>query len=161
MIPNSVLINNNYHLAYYSRTSELGYAASEIGCVNSNAQALGIRMHDSGLNGKFFYSGPFPANTVLINNTDTTGLMIGSRFTIDSAKIYQDGSFLASNTSLNTGILPTISLGVGAQNYTGFQGEYSGKECAFSSIGDGLTDTEAANYYTAVQTFQTTLGRQV
>jgi hypothetical protein len=31
----------------------------------------------------------------------------------------------------------------------------------FASIGDGLTDTEAANFYTAVQRFQTTLGRQV
>ena len=39
--------------------------------------------------------------------------------------------------------------------------EYSSKECAFASIGDGLTDTEAANLYTAVQVFQTTLGRQV
>lgn len=34
-------------------------------------------------------------------------------------------------------------------------------ECAFASIGDGLTDTEAVNFYTAVQRFQTTLGRQV
>jgi hypothetical protein len=40
-------------------------------------------------------------------------------------------------------------------------GQYSGRETAFSSIGDGLTDTEAANYYTAVQTFQTTLSRNV
>ena len=38
---------------------------------------------------------------------------------------------------------------------------YSAKECAFASIGDGLTDTEAANFYTAVQTFQTTLSRNV
>jgi hypothetical protein len=28
-------------------------------------------------------------------------------------------------------------------------------------LGDGLTDTEAANFYTAVQTYQTTLGRNV
>jgi len=34
-------------------------------------------------------------------------------------------------------------------------------ESRFASIGDGLTDTEAANFYTAVQRFQTTLGRQV
>jgi hypothetical protein len=38
---------------------------------------------------------------------------------------------------------------------------YSTKECAFASIGDGLTDTEAGNLYTAVQAYQTTLGRQV
>ena len=38
---------------------------------------------------------------------------------------------------------------------------YSTKQCAFASIGDGLTDTEAANFYTAVNAFQTTLSRQV
>jgi hypothetical protein len=37
----------------------------------------------------------------------------------------------------------------------------SDKECAFASIHIGLTSTEAANFYTAVQRFQTTLGRQV
>jgi hypothetical protein len=44
--------------------------------------------------------------------------------------------------------------GVGVQYYTD-------RECAFASIGDGLTDTEAANFYTAVQAYQTTLSRQV
>jgi len=39
--------------------------------------------------------------------------------------------------------------------------DFSAKETAFSSIGDGLTDTQAANYYTAVQAFQTSLSRQV
>jgi hypothetical protein len=38
---------------------------------------------------------------------------------------------------------------------------YDSREKAFASIGDSLTDTEAANFYTAVQRFQTTLGRQV
>lgn len=38
---------------------------------------------------------------------------------------------------------------------------YNQKECAFGSIGDGLTDTQASNFYTAVQAFQTTLSRQV
>ena len=34
-------------------------------------------------------------------------------------------------------------------------------QCAFASIGEGLTDAEASSFYTAVQTYQTTLGRQV
>jgi hypothetical protein len=33
--------------------------------------------------------------------------------------------------------------------------------CAFASIGDGLSDTEASDFYAAVQAFQTTLSRQV
>ena len=38
---------------------------------------------------------------------------------------------------------------------------FSNAEIAIASIGDGLSDTEAANFYTAVQAFQTTLSRQV
>jgi hypothetical protein len=50
---------------------------------------------------------------------------------------------------------------LGAVNNSNSGTFYSTKQCAFASIGDGLTDTEAANYYTAVQTFQTTLGRSI
>ena len=38
---------------------------------------------------------------------------------------------------------------------------YGNRECALASIGLGLSDTEAANFYTAVQAFNTTLSRQV
>jgi hypothetical protein len=38
---------------------------------------------------------------------------------------------------------------------------YSSKQCAFSSIGDGLSSAEATNFYNIVQAFQTTLSRQV
>jgi len=38
---------------------------------------------------------------------------------------------------------------------------FSSTSYAFASIGDGLTDTQASNFYTAVQAFQTTLSRQV
>jgi hypothetical protein len=49
---------------------------------------------------------------------------------------------------------------LGAENYPVVT-YYSTMQLAFSTIGDGLTDTEAANLYTAVQAYQTTLGRQV
>jgi len=38
---------------------------------------------------------------------------------------------------------------------------YSNRQQSFASIGDGLTDAEALSFYNAVQTFNTTLGRQV
>jgi hypothetical protein len=38
---------------------------------------------------------------------------------------------------------------------------YNNAELAFASLGDGLTDTEAANFYTAVQAFQTALSRNI
>ena len=50
---------------------------------------------------------------------------------------------------------------IGASNWTGTTNQYTPHQNAFTSIGDGLTDTEAANLYTAVQAFQTALNRQV
>jgi hypothetical protein len=50
---------------------------------------------------------------------------------------------------------------IGALNNDGLMQNWSNRQYSFASIGDGLTDTEAANFYTAVQAFQTTLGRQV
>ena len=39
--------------------------------------------------------------------------------------------------------------------------QFSSFECAFASGGDGLSDTEATDLYTAVQDFQTALFRNV
>jgi hypothetical protein len=50
---------------------------------------------------------------------------------------------------------------ISALNNNGSTVNFSGRECAFASIGDGLNDTEAANLYTAVQNYQITLNRQV
>jgi hypothetical protein len=40
-------------------------------------------------------------------------------------------------------------------------GAYGTKQFAFATIGLGLSGTDALNFYTAIQTFQTTLGRNV
>ena len=46
-------------------------------------------------------------------------------------------------------------------NYLGSPGFYNSTGYAFLSLGGALNATNAANYYTAVQAFQTTLGRQI
>ena len=40
-------------------------------------------------------------------------------------------------------------------NSLGTPATYTTKQCAFSSIGDGLTDAESANFYNRVQTLMT------
>jgi hypothetical protein len=39
--------------------------------------------------------------------------------------------------------------------------EFSNKQIAFASIGAGLTVTQASNFYTAINTFQTALSRNI
>jgi hypothetical protein len=55
----------------------------------------------------------------------------------------------------------SFNVFIGARNQSNTAQFFSNRQCAFSSIGDGLTDTEAANFRTAVQAYQTTLSRNV
>ena len=55
----------------------------------------------------------------------------------------------------------TFPVWISALNNAGSIVEPSSNRIAFAYLGDGLTDTEASNFYTAVQAFQTTLSRQV
>ena len=73
--------------------------------------------------------------------------------------IFRNGVNLQSKAT--GGTLPSRTLFLGASNGgSGGQFYWNGR-MSFSSIGDGLTDTEASNFYTAVQAFNTTLSRQV
>lgn len=56
---------------------------------------------------------------------------------------------------------PNFNLYIGGNNTAGTPSYFSTKQCAFAYTGDGLTPTEHSNLYSAIQAFQTTLGRQV
>lgn len=60
-----------------------------------------------------------------------------------------------------TGNFFNANMYLGAINYIGNPNYFQNVPFVFSSIGDGLTNTEVTAFYNAVQTFQTTLGRQV
>jgi hypothetical protein len=54
-----------------------------------------------------------------------------------------------------------LPMFIGAIKQTTGVGATIDSTCAFVSVGDGLDGTEVANFYTIVQAYQTTLGRQV
>jgi hypothetical protein len=94
-------------------------------------------------------------------NSSTSGNYIVSRNSITSLKTYKNGSLSNTNTSNNgTGRYPLYSFSFGAlRNGVSSWGNYFDGEHVFSSLGDGLSDTESYNLNTAIQTFNTTLNR--
>jgi hypothetical protein len=90
----------------------------------------------------------------------TDGMFIGNRANINSNKIFKNGTLFGSNTN-GSGILPNIPLYLAAANTITGAVAFSSLQTAFASIGDGLSDTDASNFYSAVQSFQTTLSRNV
>jgi hypothetical protein len=147
---------NNYHLSYYSRTQNNTTGANDmgVGVVGGN---IGLTFYYAIISVKFFATGRYTPYYVTSPNNDTTGFLIGNRQSATSAKLIQDNVTLNS-IAISDNQLSTNNMTLGGSNSTN---EYSNRECAFSSIGDGLTDTEASNFYTAVQAFQTTLSRNV
>jgi hypothetical protein len=156
----SDLQQNSQHLCIYSRTN-----------ISAGQVDMGI-MTDIPNNGSYLavkFSGSiFP--TIQCSESSggtspyatTLGLIVGNRNNSTQSKFYQNGSLLQtfSRNSTIANITNNIYLGAYNLNLTGAAG-FSTKQYAFSSIGDGLTDTQASNFYTAVQAFQTTLSRQV
>jgi len=68
---------------------------------------------------------------------------------------------LATATQLATAVRPTVSAYIGAANGSGVAANFSAKEFAFASIGNGLTDLDVKILATLVQAYQTSLGRNI
>lgn len=146
------LYKTSLHLSYYSRTSVGNANQRDIG--NGDIFVAMIIRFTNGL----FYSQL--GGNVTVSNSNTKGFFIVSKSTPGKVSAYRNDSVLmneVTTTDVNPGN-QTMYLFAGKWNT--IQG-FSTKECAFASIGYGLTPTEAGIFNTIVQTFQTALGRNV
>jgi hypothetical protein len=105
-------------------------------------------------------------NPAVYTDTKKRGYYTVSRTLSTEYEIYDTGA--SRQTKLNNSSAYTDNLArsiyIGAlNNLDGVGGAYyyTDSQISFATIGDGLTDTDAANLYTIVQKYQTTLGRQV
>jgi hypothetical protein len=92
--------------------------------------------------------------------TQFQGLFTTSRTSSTAVAAYKNGTNIKTDVKSSSN-QPTFNTYIGARSNVGTAANFDSKQCAFASIGDGLTDTDASNFYTAVQAFQTTLSRQV
>ena len=154
----TTLTNNNYHLSYYSRTQKTTGQEVDLGSNEfATVKMIALDQYYAGA-GKAFVAGDYNTSVIVNADTNTLGMLVGSRTSQTSAKMFMNNVQKGSTLTLsNPNALPNSKFFF--SNY--IANEYSSKQCAFASIGDGLTDTEASNFYTAVQAFNTTLLRQV
>lgn len=79
----------------------------------------------------------------------------------NSSKAYNGSTVKTTNTSPNATPNSNEACYSGALNNSGSPILYSGSNVAFEFYGDGLSDSDVTALNTAVNTFQTTLGRNV
>ena len=149
-------VNDDVHLSFYSRTN-LNTAQVEIGsAISGVGPYLLLNIRTSGTT--YFIMNENGAYTTGAD-ADSRAFYIGTK-NGTTTKGYRNSVNIATRT-IAALTRPNFSTYLLCFNAGGTASAYSTKQCAFSSIGDGLTPTEAANFYTAVQAYQTTLGRQV
>ena len=153
------LLNPNTNMAFnnqsYSLYKNLLSANYEFGTVDAgyNGVALGLTSGAPyGVINEFILNS-FTANTA-------NGFYTLNRVDSAEKKLFRNGALFETKTSAAT----SLTLGniyLGGRERLGVSDNFATGSYRFFSIGDGLTDTEAINFYTAVQTFQTFLSRNV
>jgi hypothetical protein len=144
---------DDVHISVYLRTNNDG-VKSDIGIFNGSNSGLHIlsrlsnqqyaRMND---------------NASGLNSSDSRGFRLGVR----NSSSFINNIINSVKTQINVASVSLVNLPIyiSALNQPSAAGLFSDRENAFASIGDGLTDTQATDFYNAIQTFQTTLSRQV
>lgn len=157
LTPSTSLTINNTHLSVYSRSSS--GSGIDIGAT-SVSDALNLFLAQSYFGN--FYADSYSSSSRFMLTSQTLGQLTISRTATNSFKAFKNNSQIGSTITSTSGTLPTWPIYIGATNRDNLSVVgYSPRELAFASIGDGLTDTDAANLYTRVQALQTALNRQV
>ena len=148
---------NSTHISFYARMQLIGnfVMGSKRGPAWSTSAGTYLRPRGPS---QAEYTVNTNAGPHAVNNSNSQGLFIATRTTSTSSALFIRG-VKNSNSSTSTSA-PITDILLGAA-YTQTSVNYGQQECAFASIGVGLTDVDVSNFHNTVQAFQTTLGRQV
>ena len=158
----SNLTPSNNSISIYSRSNvnSGGFPNLRVDCgvTNNISYAYTELLSRDGGSASYANGSQNPAATV----ADSLGHYIGVG-NVSNAKIYKNGTSLNTNSTTQIRTMYNKNIFFAATNdaTSNVARYFSNRQYAFWSIGDSLTDTEASNFYTAVQAFNTSLSRQV
>lgn len=144
------------HLSYYSRTNS-NSVEIEFGATIPGTTSFFLEIRTSGTTYSLINQLTSTSN---FTDADSLGFYIGNRTSSNVANAWKNGVKKVSVTNNSQGIT-NQPVFIGALDSSLSPLYYSTKECAFSSIGSGLSDSEASTFYSLVNAMQTTLSRNV
>jgi len=151
LLPSSELSTTSAHMSYYAKTLVVNDAQIAIGDGNINSMWLGLYSS--------IYYGAIANNYRSQSYTSAPAYYLVNKSSSTELKFIIDSSIVSTKPITSTSFSGTQNLYLNNHNNSSVFTSVS--TCAFATIGDGLTDTESSDLYTAIQAFQTTLGRQV
>jgi len=150
------------HWSSYSRTLPSGGGMRYVSGIldfNSPIKFFGYGIEPNGSNAvpglQNFESNGFPLAAGFFNGTVTSNTV--ARFYRNGVLNYTPSGTINSMTALSNFLIGASNTGTSP----GTPFDYNNTNFAFWSLGGALTATDASNFYTRVQAFQTTLGRQI
>ena len=154
------IVNDDSHISVYSRNDFNQPNSVDIGLQAGAYQIISLKRTGIG-NNSFLGINTSASFVILTNDPSTAAMYIATRLgTITTG--WKNSTKIGTTTSTAL-TRPNANIVLSGYNINGVLqgGFYSSRELGFSSVGDDLTDTEATDFYTAVQAFQTSLSRQV
>jgi hypothetical protein len=155
--PSVDLVLNSTHIAFWSKTNSQN-ATAEMGIQDGSLNA-GLRVITRNASNQTQYQVNDNASTIVSSVTDSSGFYCASRTASNSRKLYKNGTAIQTATSASTTRTTATIPVLGQKNFNNTMMSYLAKNFIFASAGGGLNDTQAADYYTAVNKFQTAIGR--
>jgi hypothetical protein len=150
---------NSVHVSIYSRTNSARDAvsiANMYGAANEEV-SLWLRFTDGNS-----YIRVNTSTSSSLASSNSSGFFVGNRNSSTVQSFSRNGTRTDFNvSSISTSSTANFNLASVLSSQGINRQWYDNREYAFASIGDGLTNTDLTNFRTAVQAFNTTLGRQV
>jgi hypothetical protein len=157
LTPSTSLTTNNASLSYYSRTNNV-YLGVDMGVRNTvSLSDISLATYGGATLVGRINTYADSANLAVAN---TLGFFQITRTGGSTQKVFKNSVSSTGNITTSTAQL-TYKIYIGAMNADNLPNFYNNRQCAFASIGDGLTDQDAINFYNIVQQYQINLGRQV
>jgi hypothetical protein len=156
-----------YFSTQFTPNTDASVNGVSFGCYPRNNDTTGTQV--SGCNDVYFaqhnislgnmFSGNL-ANIITYTANPTQKMFIHRRTSNSFSQSYRDSVSLGTETNVATS-LPTTIYTIGGRSTSGALSFWDSHEYAFYFFGLGLTNQNALDLTTAVNTFQTTLSRQV
>lgn len=160
--PSLLLPTNNTCFSFYSRTNNT-FNGTDLGCqlTTSDLTRVSLSLNFSG--SAYADLNDYTNGRIGVNPSGTSGFFIMSRESASLMKLYKNTAQIgATNTTTITSALPNAILSIGALDFNdGINYSSSNRQCAFSHVSTSLTSSEIVTFYNNIQTFQTTLSRQI
>jgi hypothetical protein len=153
VVPATHTTPNSLAYGVYSRTNS-DVQIFDLGAEAPPGTVVGFWLQQPA-SGVVYYYNATPLHSATWS--DSSGFFICSRASSSQLKMFRNGIQLGSTYTEVQGPLPTADFRLSQC----FDGTSVPHQMALVFISDGLSDAEVASFNTAIQTFQTTLGRQV